>query len=185
MGPWEGSHAEANCSWPCALPPAGRARVFALPAAASSRSNVVTPPMPGADPTLTIDPTPGLSPQGPSPSSVPTFVGSVTRIDRTLRERLVGRNWHPGCPVTIHDLRLVEVTYRDFRGDVRMGPLVVHQDVAADVLWVPATSRRRSTAAPQRATWARCPTIPTDGRSTSTRCRTGTFDPTARSSAAP
>jgi hypothetical protein len=75
----------------------------------------------------------------PSPSAPPRrepFVGTVGRIDGTLRERLVGRNWHAGCPVAISDLRVVEVSYRNFRGEVRRGPLVVHEDVADDVVWV-------------------------------------------------
>lgn len=64
------------------------------------------------------------------------FEGAVVRIWPALRERLIGRNWHAGCPVPIEDLRLVRVTYWNFRGHVRTGPLVLHEDVAADVLWV-------------------------------------------------
>jgi hypothetical protein len=60
----------------------------------------------------------------------------VYRIGIDLRERLERRNWHPGCPVPIGDLRLVKVSYWNFRGDVHHGPLVVHEDVANDVLWV-------------------------------------------------
>jgi hypothetical protein len=45
-------------------------------------------------------------------------------------------NWHPGCPVPISDLRLVKVSYWDFQGEVRIGPLVLHEKVATDVLWV-------------------------------------------------
>ena len=36
----------------------------------------------------------------------------------------------------VTDLRHVEVSYRDFKGHVRSGPLVVHETVARDVLWV-------------------------------------------------
>jgi hypothetical protein len=53
-----------------------------------------------------------------------------------MRNRLVGRDWHPGCPVAIDDLRLVRVSYWSFEGDVRSGPLIVHRSVARDVLWV-------------------------------------------------
>ena len=70
-------------------------------------------------------------------SSEPVGIdGSIAPIDAELRDRLVGRNWHPGCPVPIGDLRLVEVRYRNLRGEVRFGPLVVHEDVARDVRWV-------------------------------------------------
>jgi hypothetical protein len=64
------------------------------------------------------------------------FEGSVSRIGQNLRETLIGRNWTPGCPIPIRDLRVVRVSYWNFRGIVREGPLVLHEDVAHDVLWV-------------------------------------------------
>ena len=66
----------------------------------------------------------------------PRFEGGVFRIGTQLRNVLIGRNWKPGCPVAIHDLRLVRVSYWNFRGTVRTGPLVLHERVAEDVLWV-------------------------------------------------
>ena len=66
----------------------------------------------------------------------PRFEGGVFRIGPRLREVLIGRNWTPGCPVAIRDLRLVEVSYWNFRGEVREGPLVLNERVAKDVLWV-------------------------------------------------
>jgi hypothetical protein len=68
--------------------------------------------------------------------STPRFEGGVFRIGPFLRERLVGRNWHPGCPVRIDDLRHVRVSHWNFEGHVRSGPLIVHEAVARDVLWV-------------------------------------------------
>jgi hypothetical protein len=67
---------------------------------------------------------------------LPRFEGGVFRIGPTLRDVLIGRNWTPGCPVAIHDLRVVHVSYWNFRGDVGTGPLVLHERVAKDVLWV-------------------------------------------------
>jgi hypothetical protein len=66
----------------------------------------------------------------------PPFEGGVFRIASTLRNVLIGRNWKPGCPVPIHDLRVVRVSYWNFRGRVRTGPLVLNERVANDVLWV-------------------------------------------------
>jgi hypothetical protein len=60
----------------------------------------------------------------------------VTRIGPRLREVLIGRNWTPGCPVPLKDLRLVQVSYWSFEGEVRTGPFVLHERVAKDVLWV-------------------------------------------------
>ena len=66
----------------------------------------------------------------------PRFDGGVSRISPRLRKVLIERNWDPGCPVALADLRLVRVSYWNFRGEVRTGPLVLHERVAADVLWV-------------------------------------------------
>ncbi|HWH15880.1 MAG TPA: M15 family metallopeptidase [Miltoncostaeaceae bacterium] len=44
--------------------------------------------------------------------------------------------WRPGCPVGLASLRRVLVTHRDLRGRARRGVLVVHHDVARDVLGV-------------------------------------------------
>jgi SpoIID/LytB domain protein len=64
------------------------------------------------------------------------FFGSVSRIGPALRATLVGRNWHPGCPVPVGELRLVRVSYHTFEGGVATGPLVLNERVAAGVLWV-------------------------------------------------
>jgi len=70
------------------------------------------------------------------PPTTLRFHGSVTRISPTLRAKLVGRDWHPGCPVPIDHLRLVRVSYWTFSGGIQLGPLVVNEQVARDVLWV-------------------------------------------------
>ena len=70
------------------------------------------------------------------PPPTARFEGTVTRVSPTLREKLVGRDWRPGCPVPIDQLRLVRVSYWTFTGGIRYGPLVVNERVAHDVLWV-------------------------------------------------
>ncbi len=92
-------------------------------------------PSPKAGPAIETRPS-TAAPQPSIATPAPGFVGWVEPIDAALREQLVGRNWHPGCPVAIGDLRLVQVGYRNFHGEVRSGPLVVHEDVAEDILWV-------------------------------------------------
>jgi hypothetical protein len=70
------------------------------------------------------------------PPATRNFEGSVAPIGPTLRARLIGRDWHPGCPVPIDQLRLVHVSYWTFTGDIRHGPLVVNERVAQDVVSV-------------------------------------------------
>jgi D-alanyl-D-alanine carboxypeptidase len=42
----------------------------------------------------------------------------------------------PGCPVPLDDLRYLRMSHVDFRGNVRQGEMVVHADVAEDVVAV-------------------------------------------------
>jgi hypothetical protein len=72
----------------------------------------------------------------PSSASAPVFDGGVFPLTSRVRRHVRTMNWHPGCPVPIDDLRLVRVSYWNFRGDIRTGPLVLNRRVAADVLWV-------------------------------------------------
>jgi len=45
------------------------------------------------------------------------FKGHSERLDGKLRDRIEGSSWHPGCPVGLDKLRLLELTYRCFDGD--------------------------------------------------------------------
>jgi D-alanyl-D-alanine carboxypeptidase-like protein len=72
----------------------------------------------------------------PAAARSPAFEGSVRWIDQELREKLIGRTWHPGCPVLIRDLRLVTVSYWTFGDRVKQGPFIINETVADDVLGV-------------------------------------------------
>lgn len=48
----------------------------------------------------------------------------------------MGETWTEGCPVSLDDLRRVELTFWGFDGEHHTGELVVHRDVADDVAWV-------------------------------------------------
>ena len=69
-------------------------------------------------------------------ASAEPFAGSVNVLPRSLREAMTGVSWKPGCPVPLSDLRLVRARHWGFDGTVRTGRLVVHRDVAKDVLAV-------------------------------------------------
>jgi hypothetical protein len=81
--------------------------------------------------------------------SADPFAASVARLGPNLRATMTGVSWHPGCPVPLRDLRLVTARHWGFDGRARTGRLVVHRDVAADVvrvlrrLWVARFSIRR------------------------------------------
>ena len=69
----------------------------------------------------------------PPPDDV--FRSSIAAIDPATRDRM-GETWQEGCPVPIEELRRVTVSHWGFDGDVHSGELVLHQDVAADVVGV-------------------------------------------------
>jgi hypothetical protein len=95
-----------------------------------------TPEAAGAAPRITR---PAAQASTAAPEHPPTrarFVGSIARIDAPTRRHLLKKNWHPGCPVPLRDLRVVNVSYWGFNGEVKSGPLVLNESVAEDVLGV-------------------------------------------------
>jgi hypothetical protein len=69
--------------------------------------------------------------RGPS-----AFRGTIARIDPGLAERMTGVSWRPGCPVSLRDLRVLTLSHWGFDGRSRTGRLVVHRDVARDLVGV-------------------------------------------------
>lgn len=67
-------------------------------------------------------------------AAAPAFRGSVRQLSPTLRARMRGLSWHKGCPVGLRDLRLLTVSRYTWDGDPGHGWLVVHVDVAKDVV---------------------------------------------------
>ncbi len=98
-----------------------------LPTAPGLRDDggpVRRPPLPGRSAGI-----PDAPPVGPSRP------WTISPIRGELRRALVPRNWRPGCPVALDDLRWLTVAYRGFDGRRRVGPIVVHEAVAGDVRW--------------------------------------------------
>jgi hypothetical protein len=68
-----------------------------------------------------------------APSS---FRGTIERIDAAQAKRMTGVSWRPGCPVHLRDLRLLRLSHRGYDGKSRTGRLIVHRDVARDLVEV-------------------------------------------------
>ena len=49
---------------------------------------------------------------------------------------MTGVSWRQGCPVALRDLRLLTLSHWGFDGRVRSGRLIVHRDVARDLVQV-------------------------------------------------
>ena len=64
------------------------------------------------------------------------FRGSVSALPASLRMTMTGTSWRPGCPVPLSDLRLVRARHYGFDGRIHIGEIIVHRDVAGDVVAV-------------------------------------------------
>jgi hypothetical protein len=72
----------------------------------------------------------------PSERALPPFGGSAGVLSPAVRETMTGVSWREGCPVGLDDLRIVRARYLGFDGRAHMGRIVVHRDVATDVVAV-------------------------------------------------
>jgi D-alanyl-D-alanine carboxypeptidase-like protein len=64
------------------------------------------------------------------------FAATVSRLDRQMRETMIGVSWHPGCPVPLRELRSVWLTYVGFDGRAHHGRLIVHRRWADEIVSV-------------------------------------------------
>jgi hypothetical protein len=64
------------------------------------------------------------------------FRSTIEPIDASLAKRMTGVSWRKGCPVGLRDLRLLTLSHWGFDGRTRTGRLVVHRDVAHDLVKV-------------------------------------------------
>ncbi|MBA2294545.1 MAG: M15 family metallopeptidase [Actinobacteria bacterium] len=71
-----------------------------------------------------------------SASAGASFRATVSELPASLRGTMTGSSWRPACPVGLDDLRLVRVSHWGFDGRVRTGRLIVHRDVASDMVAV-------------------------------------------------
>jgi hypothetical protein len=77
-----------------------------------------------------------LSPIRAAGAGGPKFYAKVVPIQAWERKAMTGVSWHPGCPVPLGDLRVVVAYYWGFDRKATSGSLIVHRDVAADVVSV-------------------------------------------------
>ena len=66
----------------------------------------------------------------------PAFEGHSAPIEGKVRERIEGSSWHPGCPVGLGKLRLLELTYRGFDGESHRGRLIVNRRYDDEIIAV-------------------------------------------------
>jgi D-alanyl-D-alanine carboxypeptidase-like protein len=106
-------------------------RVAALAAAAAVLVQCSSPPPPpppaAASPPPVVDTSPSAAPPPVTTTTPVPTIQPVSAAD-------LGPSWHPGCPIDPQQLRRVEVNYIGFDGQTHRGDLIVHQDLAPEVV---------------------------------------------------
>ena len=60
---------------------------------------------------------------------------SISPISKEVKQRMIkGNSWRKGCPVGLKDLRYLRLKYVNFKGQIALGEMIVHKDVASEVV---------------------------------------------------
>ncbi len=63
------------------------------------------------------------------------FNSNISKITPDIKKRMLeGNSWRKGCPVSLSDLRYIEVDHLDFSDNISRGELIVHKDIAQEVV---------------------------------------------------
>ncbi len=73
---------------------------------------------------------------GTAAGSNVTFRGAIATISPAMRAGMTGVSWHPGCPVSLSQLRVLTLSYGGFDDRAHTGRIVVNTDVARPVVSV-------------------------------------------------
>ena len=62
------------------------------------------------------------------------YNATISSITPEIKNRMIkGNSWREGCPVSLQDLRYLQVTHKNFSGREQRGEIIVHKDVAVEV----------------------------------------------------
>ena len=64
------------------------------------------------------------------------FQASTSALTAAMRTRMTGVSWHPGCPVPLSSLQLLQLSYWGFDHAVHQGELIVNASAAASLTGV-------------------------------------------------
>lgn len=84
----------------------------------------------------TVAPTTAAPTTAAPTTTVPQYVGAVKEISADLAAAMDQISFREGCPVGLDDLRLVEITYVNYGGQILPGEVIVHRDHADGVAQV-------------------------------------------------
>jgi poly-gamma-glutamate synthesis protein (capsule biosynthesis protein) len=65
------------------------------------------------------------------------FNANISTITPDIQERMIkGKTWREGCPVSLDNLRYLQMVYLNFNGQTEMGEMIVHKTVADEVVYI-------------------------------------------------
>ena len=77
---------------------------------------------------------PSIATPWPSAAKPPPATSPAAATIQPVSAAELGPSWRPGCPLDPQRLRRVEVNYIGFDGKTHRGDLIVHEDLAAEVV---------------------------------------------------
>ena len=70
-------------------------------------------------------------------SLVAQFNANISEITPDIKERMIqGNSWRQGCPVSLNNLRYLQMSYLDFNGQTQMGEMIVHKSIASNTVYI-------------------------------------------------
>jgi len=70
-----------------------------------------------------------------STSLFAVFNYNISNIDKQVAMRMIkGNSWREGCPVSLSNLRYVQVNHWDFNNRTVSGEIIVHKDIADELV---------------------------------------------------
>ena len=62
------------------------------------------------------------------------YKANILPITTEIKQRMIkGNSWRKGCPVSLQNLRYLQISYKDFNGQRKVGEMIVHKAVASEV----------------------------------------------------
>jgi len=64
-----------------------------------------------------------------------SYEARISPITTEVKARMLkGNSWKKSCPVPLKDLRYLQIKHWNFKGETKMGELIVHKDVAQSIV---------------------------------------------------
>ena len=65
------------------------------------------------------------------------FNFNISDITSDVEIRMLqGNSWREGCPVSLNNLRYIQVNHWNFNGEVTVGEVIVHKDIAEELVYI-------------------------------------------------